>query len=44
MPWLLVVGAQAASLIPDAKPAALHLTTDHQQPRHYTPYVEITQV
>jgi hypothetical protein len=24
--------------------AALHLTADHQQPRHYTPYAAITQV
>ena len=24
--------------------AALHLTADHQQPRHYTPYAVITQV
>ena len=23
---------------------ALHLTADHQQPRHYTPYAAITQV
>ena len=23
---------------------ALHLTADHQQPRHYTPYAVITQV
>jgi len=35
---------RAASLIPDAYPAALHLTADHQQPRHYTPYAVITQV
>jgi len=36
--------APAASLIPDTQPAALHLTADHQQPRHYTPYAVITQV
>jgi hypothetical protein len=36
--------ARATSLIPDEKPAALHLTADHQQPRHYTPYVVTTQV
>jgi len=55
MPWLLVVGGQeqdsrlcvrgreaarAASLIP----TALLLTSDHQQPRHYTPYEVTTQV
>jgi len=34
--------ARAASIIPDAKPAALHLTNDHQQPRHYIPYEVIT--
>jgi len=27
-----------------AMPTALLLTTDHQQPRHYTPYAAITQV
>jgi len=27
-----------------AWPAALHLTADHQQPRHYTSYAVITQV
>ena len=32
------------SLTPDAYPAALLLTADHQQPRHYTPYAEVTQV
>jgi hypothetical protein len=26
------------------EPAALLLTADHQQPRHYTPYAAITQV
>jgi len=36
--------AMRPSLIPDAYPAALHLTADHQQPRHYTPYAVITQV
>jgi len=36
MPWLLVVGGQ--------EPAALHLTTDHQQPRLYTPYEVKTQI
>jgi len=36
--------ARAASLIPNAHPAALHLTADHQQPRHYTPYAVITQI
>jgi len=25
------------------KPAALHLTADNQQPRHYTPHAVITQ-
>jgi len=24
--------------------AALHLTADYQQPKHYTPYVAITQI
>jgi hypothetical protein len=28
----------------DAQPAALHMTADNQQPRHYTPYAVITQV
>ena len=32
------------SLTPDEYPAALLLTADHQQPRHYTPYAAITQV
>ena len=36
--------ARAVSLIPDTQPAALHLTADHQQPRHYTPYAVIKQV
>ena len=36
--------SRTISLIPDAQPAALLLTADHQQPRHYTPYVAITQV
>jgi len=36
--------ARAASLIPDAQPAALHLTANHQQPRHYTSIAVTTQV
>jgi len=36
--------APAASLIPDAYPAALHLTADHQQPRQHTSYAAITRV
>jgi hypothetical protein len=32
---------RAASFIPSA---SLHLTADHQQPRHYTPYGAMTQV
>jgi len=40
MSWLLVVGGQ----VQDTQPAALHLTADHQQPRHYTPYAAITQL
>jgi len=35
---------RTASHIPEAQPAALHLTADHQQPRHYTPYAVVTQV
>ena len=35
---------QADSLILDAQLAALHLTADHQQPRHHTPYAVVTQV
>jgi len=38
-----VKSARAASLIPDANPAALHLTAELQQPKHYTPYAAITQ-
>ena len=26
------------------QPAALLLTAEHQQPRHYTPYAAVTQV
>jgi len=43
----LVAGGEfgrAASINPDAYPAALHLTANHQQPRHYTPYAVITHV
>jgi len=36
--------AQAASLIPDAEPAALLLTVNQQQPVYYTPYAAITRV
>jgi hypothetical protein len=39
-----LVAAPAASLIPDAQPAALLLTADHQQTRHYTPYAAKTPV
>jgi len=52
MPWLLVVGcwnraagyASGMGEIVRLQPAALLLTADHQQPRHYTPYAAITQV
>jgi len=32
--------ARAASLLPDTQ----HLTADHQQPRHHTPYAAVTPV
>ena len=34
----------ATSLILDAKSAALHLTSDNQQPRHCTPQAAITHI
>ena len=36
--------SRTISLISDAQRAALHLTADHQQSRHYAPYAAITQV
>jgi len=35
---------QTISLIPNAQPASLLLTADHQQPSHHTPYTVITQI
>jgi hypothetical protein len=36
---------QSSSFLhPERMTAALILTADHQQPRHYTPYAAITQV
>jgi len=37
-------GAGQQGSCPSTFPAALHLTADHQQPRHYTPYAVIKQV
>ena len=37
-------GARATSLIPKAQPAALHLTSNNQQPRHRTPQEVITHI
>jgi hypothetical protein len=42
VPWLLVVGGQVQCsriCVLDAYPVTLHLSADHQQPRHYTPHV-----
>jgi len=56
MPWLLVVGSQEqgsrlcvrvegnCAQFPSSRTHILPLTDDHQKPRHYTPYVAITQI